>query len=248
MARTYTEEERRKQICSKDYINDTTIETVLTPAGRYQISTYEFREHALTKGFVYSGATVKNAKNGKVIAALSRNYPEFPWTIMEGHPDGHDYLIFSNDLKGYSVLQIDTGIQQHHIGKDGDPVLSEAMFSPDKKWLLAIEAGRGSLYDFTNPMELPYMPVEEFYAEDFEWNEKSELVLRDVCIEVRGSDKKPVEDLSPEEKEALDDIFINGEWNEMKEVYDYVEKDYIWIPGEGYRELQDGGEAGGKVE
>lgn len=55
----------------------------------------------------YTTGTVRKS-DGTQIAVVKRNYSAFPFLFIEGHPNGHDYLICGEDYQGQTVIELDT--------------------------------------------------------------------------------------------------------------------------------------------
>ena len=77
----------------------------LSPSGKYKLvitshptgpGTWSF-----TKGVV--------SKDGEIIGEVRRNYSSFPFTWMEDHINGHDYLVAGEDYQGQTFIELDTG-------------------------------------------------------------------------------------------------------------------------------------------
>lgn len=57
----------------------------------------------------YTCGRLYTQEDDALIAEVKRNYGSFPFMWMEGHPDGHDYLICGEDYQGQTFVQLDTG-------------------------------------------------------------------------------------------------------------------------------------------
>lgn len=45
---------------------------------------------------------------GQILATINRNYSSFPHLFVEGHPNGHDYLVCGENYQGQTVIELDT--------------------------------------------------------------------------------------------------------------------------------------------
>ncbi len=65
----------------------------------------------------YSRGTVWAADDpdGKPIADVKRNYSSFEFAWIEGHPNGHSYLVCGEDYQGQTVVELDTGRRRDHL-------------------------------------------------------------------------------------------------------------------------------------
>jgi hypothetical protein len=95
------------------------------------------------------------------IAIVDRNYSAFPYLFIDGHPDGHDYLVCGQDYQGQTLVQLDTGERREAMSPGADQghgyCWTEYRFDPASKILVAggcIWAGPHEFrfYDFSDPM------------------------------------------------------------------------------------------------
>lgn len=129
-------------------------------AGEYKL---EVTLHAngpwpYSKGRVFQG--------DRLITEICRNISSFPFLFVEGHPNGHDYLVAGEDYQGQTVVELDTGRRKEYL-----PELAAKGFgfcwahytaSPSKKTLALSGCYWACPYevrfvDFSDPME--HMPV-----------------------------------------------------------------------------------------
>lgn len=126
-----------------------------SPSGVYslEITTYKTREGAwdYTRGVV--------SQRGTIIAEIKRNYQDFPYLFIEGHRNGHDYLICGEDYQGYTCVELDTGtrvdqLPQYFVWakitphKNNSVLVVEGFYLGGKRIVAA--------YDFTHPLQIPY--------------------------------------------------------------------------------------------
>lgn len=80
---------------------------ILTSSGKYKLVVTSFTSGpgtwAVTEGKVFK------ADSDTPIASIRRNYTAFPYCFIEGHANGHDYLIGGEDYQGQTVIELDTG-------------------------------------------------------------------------------------------------------------------------------------------
>lgn len=86
-----------------------------SPSGRYKLLV---RYYGTKPGsWNYSRGTVWAADDpdGKPIADVKRNYSSFEFAWIEGHPNGHSYLVCGEDYQGQTVVELDTGRRRDHL-------------------------------------------------------------------------------------------------------------------------------------
>lgn len=140
----------------------------LSPSGRYKLVTCSF---GTGKGsWNYTQGTVYKIGCDTPIAVIQRNYSHFPYTWVEGHPNGHDYFVGGEDYQGQTVIELDTGKRRDHLPKaaekGGGFCWVDYSFLPEQQ-LMHVEgcvwAGpyEHVFYDFSDPMsgwpELEYV-------------------------------------------------------------------------------------------
>lgn len=76
-------------------------------SGRYRLVTTQLISGAgswdCSKGVVYGH------DSDEPIAVVYRNYSSFDFLFVEGHENGHDYLVCGEDYQGQTVVELDTG-------------------------------------------------------------------------------------------------------------------------------------------
>lgn len=80
---------------------------ILSPSGKYKLVVSRFATGP--NSWNYSQGVVYRKDDDKPIATVQRNYSAFPNLFVEGHPNGHDYLICGEDYQGQTVVELDTG-------------------------------------------------------------------------------------------------------------------------------------------
>lgn len=169
-------------------------------------------------------------------------YSAFPFGWAEGHSNGHDYLLCGEDYQGYTVIELDTkerkdllpeSVPKQYTYKDQNGVEKSGVVdtypngygfcwadikpSPDRN-VLAVSGCYWAcpyevvLYDFSDPMRLPYWEIERWdEIEDFDsWGSDGKITMSRT-IEVRKSDGKPFADLSDDEIDQAEATGDEGE-------------------------------------
>lgn len=85
-------------------------EETSSPSGAYRLVVSEFSEGPGT--WAYSQGIVYRKDDGIPIATVQRNYSAFPHHFVEGHPNGHSYLVCGEDYQGQTVVELDTGARR----------------------------------------------------------------------------------------------------------------------------------------
>ncbi len=99
--------------------------------------------------------------NSVLISTVNRNYSSFPFLFIEGHPNGHDYLVCGEDYQGQTVIELDTGKRLDFLPPEAEK--GHAFCWADYEFdaasnLLVVEGCHWAcpyefrFYDFSNPM------------------------------------------------------------------------------------------------
>lgn len=85
----------------------------LSPSGKYRLVVTPFE----TKPgcWSYSQGLVYAVGSDTPLFEVRRNYHSFPKSWVEGHPNGHDYLVCGANYQGQTVLELDTGNRRDFI-------------------------------------------------------------------------------------------------------------------------------------
>lgn len=113
--------------------------------------------------------------SGELIATVNRNYSSFPYLWVEGHPNGHDYLICGQNYQGQTVIELDTGKRIDFLpeeAKDGHGFcMADAMFDRETR-ILAIDGCLWAcpyeyrFYDFSDPLSgWPELKIRDGYQD-----------------------------------------------------------------------------------
>jgi hypothetical protein len=131
----------------------------MSPSGKYKlvVSNYETSPGCWS----YSQGKVFKADSDTPIAVVNRNYAAFPFLFVEGHPNGHDYLVCGEDYQGQTVVELDTGKRREHLSDGTDKgwgfCWADYTFEPSAKvivvdgcvWACPYEY---KFFDFADPM------------------------------------------------------------------------------------------------
>jgi hypothetical protein len=120
------------------------------------------------------------------IATVDRNYSAFPHLFIEGHPDGHDYLVCGADYQGQTVIQLDTGERREAMspGADKGHGFCWAEYRFDVPSCVLVVAGciwagpyEYRFYQFSSPMD--GWPAIEVVGEGPDWEAWDGMVWED---------------------------------------------------------------------
>lgn len=185
-----------------------------SPSGRYELEVVSWQR---TKGWTYAEGIVRRVHDGDPIAVIQRNYPAFPFTWCEGHPNGHDYLVAGEDYQGQTVIELDTGGRADHLpdeAEQGHGFCWAAHYLSSDKTLLVIDgciwAGPYELvaFDFTRLLALPYPELHRWTGDlgTVDGFDDTGTLSWTFTVDVRMSDGKPCAELTDDEDaELLDD-------------------------------------------
>jgi hypothetical protein len=209
-------------------------ETGASPSGKYRMGVSELR--AADTGWYYSVGTVSLA-SGHEITFVERNYSTFPYTWVETHPNGHDYLVCGEDYQGQTIIELGTGRRVDHLpesAQSGFGFCWAAHYPSLDRRFVAVDGCYWAcpnelvIYDFTQPMELPYRELHRAPV----WEVHDGGFLPDGSISwsstdaVRKSDGKPIDDLDEAEDEAL----LDEDRRYRMELLDQVTFRRTWRP------------------
>lgn len=74
-----------------------------SPSGKYKLEVTSQE----TKPGCWNYTTGAISRDDKPLLSVQRNYSSFPFLWVEGHPDGHDYLVCGSDYQGQTVIRLD---------------------------------------------------------------------------------------------------------------------------------------------
>lgn len=61
---------------------------------------------------------ITRVDTGETLFVVDRNYSSFPFAWVEGHENGHDYLVCGADYQGQTVLELDTGMRKDFLPEE----------------------------------------------------------------------------------------------------------------------------------
>jgi hypothetical protein len=188
-----------------------------SPSGRYRLELVQIRKADAvgTRGRITEAAT------GRAIAEVIRNFISFPWTWVEGHPSGHDYLLCGEDYQGQTVIELDTGRRVDFIPEAAERGTGFCWTShyptPDRQHLFVngcVWAAPYELvqFDFFEPLVLPYREIRRWPGafsnagvQTVHGFDEDGRFRFDCYVEYRTTDLKGVDEMSDEEWDAWSD-------------------------------------------
>jgi len=81
------------------------IHTRTSPSGKYTLTVTSIE----TKPGCWNYTTGVVTRGEETIVEVKRNYASFPFLFVEGHANGHDYLVCGENYQGQTVIELDTG-------------------------------------------------------------------------------------------------------------------------------------------
>jgi hypothetical protein len=134
----------------------------LSPCGRYRL---EIEEYTTGDGSDYAVALVTRTVDQQEVATIKRNDSRcyYAWVSR----DGHDYLLFSEDLEGQTIIDLTTGRMAGFSSPDDPFIWTEFFPSPDRMKLAVVGCYwacpyQVMVYDFHDPLNLPLPKLAEF--------------------------------------------------------------------------------------
>lgn len=146
-----------QHIVSMDEMLDKRTEHI-SPSEKYTLVVTPFGKGraAATQGVVY------NIDSEEKIATVQRNFGYFPYSFIEGHPNGHDYLVCGFDYQGQTIIELDTGRRRDYLPEEVSDGIgfcwAEHTFDPNTQILAVCGCIWGSgyeyrFYDFSDPLK-----------------------------------------------------------------------------------------------
>jgi len=190
----------RRQI-SASHLQD--VHREVSPNGKYLVKLSKYRRIHKTDCSLLEVINLA----GRVIVSLPRDSPNQPYLIVQGHSDGHDYLVGIGARSGVVIIGLDH--KHFHEFSSGRPHAPDSFFlSPSKNVIGVLGDGRGypwefAAIDFRNPKSARYSY--EFPHIVQEAIDKGDGIVEIMyCVDVRASDLVPVDKLGySEAKMAL---------------------------------------------
>jgi hypothetical protein len=148
-----------------------------SPSGKYKVVVLDVETPAGCIG--HSRGEVFRAGDPAPIAVVDRNYCWSTFAWIEGHPNGHDYLVCGEDYQGQTVIELDTCERRDHLpveAKNGAGFCwTDARF--DAATLTLVAAGciwaapfEYRFYDFSDPISgWPEIELDTWIYFDSKW-------------------------------------------------------------------------------
>jgi hypothetical protein len=149
----------------------------ISPSGKYKLV---FRYFGTKPGcWSYTQGKVFRVGLDEPIAVVNRNYSSFPFEFIEGHPNGHPYLVCGENYQGQTVIELDTGKRLDFLPNAAEEGFGFcwAMSRFDAATQLLIVWGcywacpyECRIFDFSDPMEgWPELKNENGIDDDSKW-------------------------------------------------------------------------------
>lgn len=159
----------------------------LSPCGRYELEVNGYAPQSFPHYATIAVAVVRDVATGEIIATVGRNDTrDFHAWISR---DGKDYLLYSEDLEGQTVIDLSSRQVAGFSSPDDPFIWAEFHPSPDKSRLAIIGCYWAcpylvKIYDFREPMNLPLPTIGEFMlpganARFVEWNSDDSFTILD---------------------------------------------------------------------
>ncbi|WP_437718177.1 hypothetical protein WMF45_18240 [Sorangium sp. So ce448] len=132
---------------------------ISSPTGKYRLVVSSFSTGR--GGWDYAQGEVTRTASADPIAVVRRNLDAFPFLFVEGHPNGHDYLVCGEDYQGQTVVELDTGRRRDHLPDEAKEGIAfcwaETRFEPPAAMLVVDGCIWACPYefrffDFSDPM------------------------------------------------------------------------------------------------
>lgn len=160
---------------------------ILSDSGNYKLVVSNFK--TIKGSWNYSRGTVFKKDSDTPISVINRNYGSFPFTFVEAHKNGHDYLICGEDYQGQTIIELDTGKRVDYLLKSAEQghgfCWVNMTASPDKQ-MLAVEGCFWAcpyeivFYDFSDPFNFPYPELDRKDYDTFGgWTDNTTVEFED---------------------------------------------------------------------
>lgn len=213
----------------------------LSPSGKYKLVTSKFT--TTPTSWSYTQGKVFQVGSDTPIAIVQRNYSAFPFSFVEGHANGHDYIVAGQDYQGQTVVELDTGKRRDTLSDGTDKghgfcwaesrydAASQVLTVCGCHWACPYEF---RFYDFSNPMEgWPEIEGDTCVDEDPKWPEiDSDGTIRSFASEGKYNDededgpkKDPIfASISTFKREGLT-LVLQNEWVSDKEKQNRIDRE-----------------------
>lgn len=131
----------------------------VSPSGRYKLVVTHFNSKPGYSG--YTQGKLFRQDSDKPFTVVNRNFYSFQFNWIEGHPNGHDYLVCGEDYQGSTVVELDTGNRRSYVPEEAKQgfgfcwvgskldVASKILIVEGCIWACPYEY---RFYDFADPM------------------------------------------------------------------------------------------------
>lgn len=202
-------------------------EEELSPSGKYQIRVTPWN-HQTRGHWAYTEAQVFLVGQGAPRFTVRRNYSSFYFAWIEGHPDGHDYLVCGEDYQGITMLQLDTGERVDYLPRMAFEGFGfcHALFHPSPTGtMLAVDGCYWAasydvrVYDLSQPMVLPWPWISPDWDQSSvkRWADDTTLVLgvdEEFCLPLQKWRSEVTEAEMAKLVEELSDEAFDAAWGE----------------------------------
>jgi hypothetical protein len=193
-----------------------------SPLGQFRLTIARY--HSKPGAWNVSRGVVTRVGDGAVIADIKRNYGAF-WHAWVSHPDGNEYLLCGENYQGYTLINLTQETIVSYLppeARKGFGFCWAAVYPSPGGRTLAVDGCVWAapyelrLYDFTDPMVLPFPELARFEGLErvIGW-ESDRTVAFEIAYSARKSDGARYMDLTDEEQLELDRN--PTQWLEVKE-------------------------------
>jgi hypothetical protein len=184
----------------------------LSPSAKYKLVVTPYATKAgcwnYTQGLVY------HRGDDKPLAEIRRNYSSFPHSWVEGHQNGHDYLVAGEDYQGQTVIELDTGRRRDQLSKGAEQghgfCWAEHRFAASQQVLIVCGCiwacpYEFRLYDFSDPVH-GWPEIELEPPQIIDGDDKWPVVLADGAVlsyQTLSTDDEDDDEVGEEEGEDL---------------------------------------------
>lgn len=157
-------------------------------------------------------------RNEEEIIKIKRNYSHFWYEFCE-HPDGNTYFLCGEDYQGQTIVNLNTKEKKSYrppeAAKGFGFCWANVKVSPNGEFI-AVEGCIWAapyevrLYDFSDPMAMPWPEVKIKNAPGWEWTtvvgwDEDDILELEKEFEFSMSTGKRTDDMEPDEVKAYDD-------------------------------------------
>jgi len=205
----------------------------LSPSEKYRLVITPY--HTGKGTWNYSEGLLYRQGDTEPFQRVVRNYGSFPFSWIEGHANGHDYLLCGEDYQGQTVIELDTGDRVDHMPKSAESGVgfcwADHHPSPDGM-MIAVEGCYWAcpyeviIVDFSHPMQVPWPELaRDSDNEDFiGWIDNTSCKIgRKFDWSIKHGKRE--HDLTDAEMEECDEL---EESLGFSEVWEYRSDSIVW--------------------